>query len=172
MAKVIKRSKRLFLAFFRKLLTKNCVFLPSVAFKISIDRHQRRFQKTFMETSKIDAIKIYQNEAFWLVRGSNPWEVRIPPHLYLFRCQEKPLEFFLIFCQVQLACMLIDPTFVTKIMQYLCRSGFFFLQTIFDFLNSHFWPNFLNIIQKVLLPWAQMWKVISAVIIFRKVMGH
>ena len=33
---------------------------------------------------------------------------------------------------------LIVPTFDTKVTEYLCSGGFFFLQTNFDFLTSHF----------------------------------
>ena len=48
----------------------------------------------------------------------------------------------------------------------------FFLQKNVDFLSSHFWRNFfLYIIRKLLLSWAQIWKDISPVIVFRKVMG-
>ena len=32
----------------------------------------------------------------------------------------------------------IVPTFGTKVTEYLCSGGFFFLQTNFDFLTSHF----------------------------------
>ena len=47
----------------------------------------------------------------------------------------------------------------------------FFLQTNFDFLTSHFWRNFFNNIQKVLLSWAQIWQDISPVIVFVKLWG-
>ena len=33
---------------------------------------------------------------------------------------------------------LVFPTFDTKVTEYLCSGGFFFLQTNFDFLTSHF----------------------------------
>ena len=33
---------------------------------------------------------------------------------------------------------LVDPIFVTNVTEYLCSGGFFFLQTNFDFLTSHF----------------------------------
>ena len=39
--------------------------------------------------------------------------------------------------------LLVVPTFDTKVTEYLCSGGFFFLQTNFDFLTSHFWRNFL-----------------------------
>ena len=33
---------------------------------------------------------------------------------------------------------IIVPTFDTKVTEYLCSGGFFFLRTSFDFLTSHF----------------------------------
>ena len=67
---------------------------------------------------------------------------------------------------------IVVPTFDTKVTEYLCSGWvFFFLQTNFDFLTSHLWRNFFYIIRKVLLSWAQIWKYISPVIIFCKVMG-
>ena len=47
----------------------------------------------------------------------------------------------------------------------------FFLQTNFDFLTKSFLAEFFYIIWKVLLSWAQIWKDITPVIIFRKVTG-
>ena len=46
---------------------------------------------------------------------------------------------------------LFVPSFDTKVTEYLCSGWAFFLQTNFDFLTSHFWQNFLIIIQQVLL---------------------
>ena len=37
---------------------------------------------------------------------------------------------------------IIVPTFDTKVTEYLRSGWFFFLQTNFDFLTSHFWRNF------------------------------
>ena len=37
-----------------------------------------------------------------------------------------------------LDCSFIVPTFDTKVTEYCARGGFFFLQTNFDFLTSHF----------------------------------
>ena len=39
---------------------------------------------------------------------------------------------------------LVVPTFVTKETEYLCSGWVFFLQTIFEFLTSHFWQNFFT----------------------------
>ena len=39
-------------------------------------------------------------------------------------------------------CFIFVPTFDAKVTEYLCSGGFFFLQTNFDFLTSHFLRNF------------------------------
>ena len=42
----------------------------------------------------------------------------------------------------------IVPTFDTKVTEYLCSGWFFFLQTSFDFLTSHFWRNFFKSVKR------------------------
>ena len=70
----------------------------------------------------------------------------------------KPLEFFV-------------PTFDTKVTEYLCSGWVFFSSDKFRLFTVPFLTEFFNIIRKLLLSWAQIWKDISPVIIFRKVMG-
>ena len=71
------------------------------------------------------------------------------------------IQFFLFFV----------PTFDTKVTEYLCSGGFFFLQTNFDFLTSHFWRNFFISFERYCCPELKFEKIFYLWLFFVKLRG-
>ena len=65
----------------------------------------------------------------------------------------------------------IVPTFDTKVTENLCSGGFFFLQTNFDFLNSHFWRNFFFSFERYCCPEVKFEKIFHLWSFFLKIRG-
>ena len=73
--------------------------------------------------------------------------------------------------QVKNAVYKIVPIFDKKVTEYLCSGGFFFLQTNFDFLTSHFWRNWLISFKRYCFPQLKFEKDIIPVMVFVKFRG-